>query len=212
MENIVAALISAVASVFVALLNKGTLPSGYTHAGPTAFYAIPARNRKVWRRVVSILLAAMIFAMLFMHWDLAGMSILAIPLATWILSAAYPIRPLSAATVALFLCPVAFAAEPVAKLRHGVRIDNHLEYTWVYVIVAFATALIAWLMTTWRARAYWTVRHEDQPPPVALATPEKRTELSSALAKGLAELAQLHREGVISDEEFTRAKSKLLSA
>ncbi len=37
-------------------------------------------------------------------------------------------------------------------------------------------------------------------------------ELSSSLAKELAELAHLHQTGVISDDEFTRAKSKLLSS
>jgi hypothetical protein len=69
-----------------------------------------------------------------------------------------------------------------------------------FVGIALATASIAWVIARWRIRSSWAT--VDVEPPVAI---------SNTIAKGLSELADLHRTGVLSDEEFTRAKSKLLS-
>ena len=202
-STIVASLIAAAASIIVALLGKGSSPaSAPGRRGSTPSHAIPRRNRRIWTITVCILVTWMVFAALFLHWDLAGMSVLAIPPVMWILSAAFPIQPSSAAAAALFLFPFAFSAEPIGKWRRGIHFDNHFDPSVVgaFVGIAFGTALIAWLITRWRARSYWTTNHDEQPPPS-----------SSTLAKGLSELSELHRAGVLSDEEFTRAKNKLLS-
>lgn len=202
-STIVASLVSAAASVIVALLSKsGSSASAPGRHSSTPSYAIPKRNRRIWTITVCVFVTWMVFAALFLHWDLAGMSVLAIPPVIWLLSSAFPIQPSSAAAVALFLFPFAFSAEPIGKWRRGISFENHFEPSAVgaYVGIAFGTALIAWLITRWRAKSYWTTNHDEQPPPS-----------SSTLAKELSEVSELHRAGVLSDEEFTRAKDKLLS-
>ena len=69
----------------------------------------------------------MLFAALFLHWDLAGLSVLAIPVVVWTFSVAFPIRPAIAAAVALFLFPFGFSAEPIGKWRRGMIFDNHFD-------------------------------------------------------------------------------------
>jgi len=197
-STIIASLISAVASVLVALISRGS-----TRARALEQAAIPRRNQKIWIATVCVLVAWMSFAALFLHWDLAGTtSTLAVPLVTWVLAAAFPIQPGNAAAVPLFLFPLAFLAEPIGKWRRGIDFENHFEPVTVaaFVGIALATASIAWVIARWRIRSSWAT--VDVEPPVAI---------SNTIAKGLSELADLHRTGVLSDEEFTRAKSKLLS-
>lgn len=202
-STIVAALISAVSSIVVALLGMGSSTASVSgRPGSTGTYAIPKRNRWIWIIVTCIFVAWLIFSALFIHWDIAGASGLAIPVVVLLLSVAFPIRPWSAAAISLFLFPFAFAAEPLGKWKHGISFQNHLEpnLVGIYLGVAFGTALFAWLITRWRARSYRTINHDLQASPI-----------SSAFAKEFSELANLHRAGVLSDEEFTRAKNKLLS-
>lgn len=197
-STIIASLISAAASIVVALISRGNTPG--RAPGRTA---IPKRNQRIWIATVCILVAWMSFAALFLHWDLAGTtSTLAVPLVTWFLAAAFPIQPGRAAAVPLFLFPFAFLAEPIGKWRRGISFENHFEPVAVAALVgiALATALIAWLIARWRIGSACAA--DDGEPPPAISGP---------LAKGLAELAELHRAGVLSDDEFTRAKNKLLS-
>jgi hypothetical protein len=197
-STIIASLISAVASVVVALISKGG-----TSARAPEQAAAPRRNVRIWIATICILIAWMSFAALFLHWDTAGVtSILAVPLVTWILAAAFPIQPGIAAAVPLFLFPLAFLAEPIGKWRRGINFENHFEPVTVaaFVGTGFATALIAWLIARWRIRSSW-----------ATVEVKQQSAISSTIAKGLSELAELHRAGVLSDEEFTRAKNKLLS-
>ncbi len=202
-STIVAALISAVSSIVIALLGMGSsTASASGRPGSHGGYAIPKRNRWIWLIVATIFVAWLIFSALFIHWDIAGTSGLAIPVVVLILSVAFPIRPWSAAAISLFLFPFAFAAEPLGKWQHGISFENHLEpnVLGVYLGIAFATALFAWLITRWRVRSYRTLSHDLHASPI-----------SSVFANEFSELAKLHQAGVLSDDEFTRAKNKLLS-
>jgi hypothetical protein len=202
-STIVAALISAVSSIVVALIGLGSSTANAPGVpGSTGTYAIPKRNRWIWLVVTTIFVAWLIVSALFIHWDVAGTSGLAIPIVVLILSVAFPIRPWSAAAISLFLFPFAFVAEPLGKWQNGISFQNHLDpnVVGVYLGLAFGSALVAWLVTRWRVRSYRTISHDLQGPPI-----------SSAFAKEFSELAKLHQAGVLSDEEFTRAKNKLLS-
>lgn len=197
-STIIAALISAVAYVVVALAGKAASPAR-TPGRPIA----PRRNRRIWVVSVCILASWMFFAALFLHSDTAGItSILAVPLVTWILAAAFPIQPGRAAAVPLLLFPLAFLAEPISKWRGGMNFENHFapKALVFFVGIGFVTALIAWIIARWRMRSSWATVHVEQSPTI-----------SSTIAKGLSELADLHRTGVLSTEEFILAKNKLLS-
>ena len=198
-STIVAALISAISSILIAIIGsaRGT---GNTSTGGAI--PIPSRNKKFWFLMTFVLMSWMVFAALFLHWDLAGMSVLLIPLVILFFSGAFPIKPTTAAATALFLFPLAFAAEPIGKWRRGMIFDNHFEpdVIGIYVAIAFGTAFIAWLITRYRLRSFRVSTQSDQ-----------RTQLNSSLAIQLSDIAKLHKEGVLSDEEFTQAKNKLLS-
>jgi hypothetical protein len=203
-STIVASIISAIASVFVALLSRqGSAGAASGAEGALRTYSIPSRNRNIWAIAVCALVGWTVYAALSLHWDTAAVSVLLIPLVMWVLAAAAPIRPLTAASVVLIQMPFAFLAEPIGKWRSGIPFDNHFEAraVGVFVAVAFGSALIAFLLAKWRAGRY-----------VAKRTAEERNAqgLSTALAKALAELSELHRSGVLSDDEFVRAKGKLL--
>lgn len=204
-STIAAALISAIASVLVALIGRMRRPAQTPAPGepaPSPEYEIPNRHRAIWLAAVCVLVAWMVFAALFLHWDTAALTVFAIPPAVWILAAAFPIQPSGAAAVALFLFPFAFAAEPIGKWRRGIHFENHFEPGVVaaFLGIGFGTALIAWLIARKRLKSLPAASRGDRPHVI-----------SSALAKGLADLAELHRRGVLSDEEYARAKNKLLS-
>lgn len=96
---------------------------------------------------------------------------------------------------------LASALRVAAQLRRSWSIPVSARLVGAYVGVAFGAALVAWLLSRLRRKGHWTT------------SPEAAMPASSAtLAQNLTELAELHRAGSLSDEEFARAKNKLLSA
>ncbi|UCD31990.1 MAG: SHOCT domain-containing protein [Desulfobacterales bacterium] len=198
-STIVAALISAISSIIIAIIGRA---SAAGNTNKDSELAIPNRNKKIWMVSTIILVSWMGYAALFLHWDLAGMSVLLIPVVILIFSFAFPVKPTTAAATALFLFPLAFAAEPIGKWKRGMIFDNHFEPSviGVYVSIAFGTAFIAWLINRQRSKSFRVSTLKD-----------KKPQLNSSLAVQLSEMAKLHREGILSDEEFTKAKKKILS-
>ncbi|WP_347331721.1 SHOCT domain-containing protein [Marinimicrobium locisalis] len=198
-STIIAALISAAASIVAAIIGNAR-SSGAEKGHPNLL--IPRRNQRMWIIAVSVLLGWLIFAALFLHWDLAGMSVLAIPVVMWTFAAAFPIRPSIAVAAVLFLFPLAFTAEPIGKWRRGMSFDNHFDAGVVgtFVGIAFGTALITWIIAWWRSKSLPRETRDEQLAPN-----------SGTLAKDLSELSALHKAGALTEEEFVRAKEKLLS-
>ena len=198
-STIIAALVSAGASIVVAFISKTSSHSAAT--GPRN-PPIPKRNQRVWIIGVSLLLACTIFAALFLHWDLAGSSAIVITVVIWVLAAGFPIRPAMAAAAVLLLFPFAFAAEPIGKWRRGLMFDNHFEadVLGAYVGFAFGVALITWLIAWWRSKSL-----------IKTATDTPSTLTFGSLPKDLSELAELYRTGALTENEFVRAKEKLLA-
>ncbi|MEZ5935215.1 MAG: SHOCT domain-containing protein [Alphaproteobacteria bacterium] len=199
-STVIAALISAVASVIVAIISSTSRKKEEIKS--THPPEIPKRNQRIWMMSSSVVLFLTVFSALFLHWDLAGLSMILVPLVILILSVAFPIRPSIAVAVTLFLFPFAFLAEPIGKWRQGIPFDNHfaVEAFGFYIAVAFGTSLIAWLITRWRT-SFEEPTHET----------EELGKVSRSLSEQLSELDRLHREGGLSDDEFSRAKEKLLT-
>lgn len=202
--TIIAALISAGASVFVALMGLMSERRKESKSSKNSIDLdnIPKKNNKIWFYVGSLSLIWIILAALFLHWDLAGMSGIFIPIVALILSVLYPIRSSSAVATTLFLFPFAFAAEPIGKWKRGMIFDNHFDADVLlfYIGFAFVTSLVVWLVTSWRIKSLYSVTHSKNMEPAL-----------GVLSKELSELAELHRGKVLTDEEFALAKSKLLS-
>jgi hypothetical protein len=203
-SGVLAALISALASIAVAVLQR---PRSKTSGkpkdpSPAAALRIPERNLKVWKGAGAILLAWLL-ATPFVNQDLAGFSLFLIPLLLLILSISVPIQPSIPPIAALVLFPLAFLAEPFNKWLNGMRAENHFDPDVLVAMlsVAFGTALVVWLLDRWRVSAYRSS-----------VPAEKSRVVARSLTEELTELAELHRSGGLSDEEFARAKDKLLSA
>lgn len=198
-STIVSSIISAISSILIAIIGKN-VSEGKTNSG--GVITIPKRNNKYWFICTFVLVCWMIFATLFLHWDIAGASVLLIPIIILIMSAVFPIKPTSAAAISLFLFPFAFVAEPIGKLRQNMNFYNHFEPKVIgfFVSLAFGTAFFAWLITRFRARSYRSSLQEDP-----------KTPHNSLLALQLSEIATLHEKGILSDEEFTKAKKKIIS-
>lgn len=134
-STIVAALISAISLILVAIIGSA---SGTGNTSTGGAIAIHSRNNKFWFFMTFVLMSWMVFAALFLHWGLAGMSVLLIPLIILFFSAFFPIKPTTAAATTLFLFPLAFAAEPIGKWRRGMNFDNHFEPDVIGIYVAMA--------------------------------------------------------------------------
>jgi len=198
-STIVAALISAISAIIIALIGRG---NAFGSINKKIELVIPNRNKKIWTFTTIIMIFWMIFASLFLHWDLAAMSVFLIIVVILIYSFVFPVKPTTAAAISLILFPLAFAAEPIGKWRRGINLDNHFEprTIGIYVSIAFGTALIAWLINRYRSKSFRLSTTQD-----------KLTNLNSSLAVQLSEMAKLHREGILTDEEFSKAKNKILS-
>lgn len=198
-STIVAALISAISSIIVAIIGNA---SDGKNTNNNSELIIPKRNKKIWVLGTIVLVSWMSYAALFLHWDLAGMSVLLIPIVILIFSFAFPVKPTTAAATILFLFPFAFAAEPIGKWKRGMIFDNHFEpgAIGVYVSIAFGTAFITWLINRQRSKSLRVSTVES-----------KQSQLNTSLAIQLSDIARLHKEGILSDEEFTKAKNKILS-
>ena len=198
-STIAAALISAIASVVVALIGRA---SATKHGTAISNSIVPKRHRVFWTACVILLLGWMIFAALFLHWDLAGTSIVLVPIVVVVMSIAFPIQPIMAVSATLILFPPAFAAEPLGKWSRGMHFDNHFELGALafFVGIAIGTSLIVWLINRWRAHHHFEGESERPAAPT-----------STTLAQNLSHLSELHRQGALSDEEFARAKEKVIS-
>lgn len=208
--NLAGPLISAGASIVVALIglaSKGTRPMGSGQA-PGGSIQIPARNTRAWLTLSILSAVGTTLAIFTLHHDAAAMAILLIPLAGLILAFTRPVRPTTAAAFMLLLAPLGFAAEPLDKMLHGLAISNHLDSSSLAVVLgssvsaAILIALVAW----WRAP-----RVTSSPLPDSGERPKQSSPSGEALASQLAKLSVLHASGALDDDEFARAKKKLLS-
>src|SRR5690242_15144697 len=112
MESIIAALISAVASVIVAVISrnsptseKNTTPEG---SGVRTKAAVTSTGKKQWVIALSILVPWLLVSPPLIHWDLAGLNVFVILAVTLVIAFAWPIKPLAAAAIVLILHPISF--------------------------------------------------------------------------------------------------------
>jgi hypothetical protein len=211
MESIIAALISAVASVIVAVISRNS-PTSEKHVTPEGSgvrtnVAITSTGKKQWMIALSILVPWLLLSPPLIHWDLAGLNVFVILAVTLVIAFAWPIKPLAAAAIVLILHPISFAMEPIAKGLRGMNPQGRLEPSKIVFLLSLfiGNAILAALLCAWRGRAKVSPK-ETKSVAAAVATPPPIDSLSSELDK----LGQLRAQGMISEEEFQRAKAKVL--
>jgi hypothetical protein len=219
METIVAAIISAVASVIVALISRGTPPAQTDRTSETSEPSAlsPHSARKGWTILLAVLVPWIVLSPPLIHHDFPGINLFVIVGVTILASAVWPIRPLPAAAIVLALHPVNFFMEPVARMiHHMLGPMSGLDSSKITFLVSifFANALAVAGICYWRRKSSFAMPLTTSAAPVRKGeeVPQSTSGVhaSTSLASELKGLASLHAEGKLSDEEFRRAKERLL--
>jgi putative oligomerization/nucleic acid binding protein len=215
MESIIAALISAVASVIVALISKKSAASE-TNNTPVATGArkrskVVWSGKKQWRIAILLLIAWLLLSPPLIHWDIVGINLFVIVAVTVVISFVWPIKPLAASAIVLILHPVNFAMEPLAKGLRGMNPQGRLEPSKIALLLSIflGNAILAAFLCAWRGKA--TVLPPDrQDKSVGFGAGQGQS--SDSLSHELDRLGSLRAQGVITEEEFQKAKAKVLNA
>jgi hypothetical protein len=213
MEQVIAAIISAVASVIVALLSK----SSATSEARSAFVGDQAKDKlgfsstakKRWMIVLALLVPWLLLSPPLIHWDIVGLNMFVILAVTLVVSFAWPIKPLAAVAIVLILHPISFVMEPIAKGLRGMNPNGRLEQSKIVFLVSIflGNAIVAGILCAWRGRAK-TAQSEIGRPVEVAADKQQRVD---SLANELDKLGNLRAQGVISEDEFQKAKLKVLN-
>jgi hypothetical protein len=201
MDNeLLGALISAAASIVVALISK-------TDSGKSsdACAGSPRRTASIqpWITTCSVLGVWLLASPRTIHPALAFLDFLSIPLAVVALLWFRPVQPLIAASVTLGLFAVNWIGWRIAHAGTAFRANN--RHLLIFLLLACASAAIVFLLSLWRCNA------RNAQPILPTAPPARPIAgISGTIASELEILAQLYRSGVLSDDEFSRGKELIL--
>lgn len=208
--SIIAAFISAAASVVVALLGKSSPVRAKRRGKPQRVYIIPPTNKGVWITAISILSLWLLLSPTVIHWDWGGQNFFIIFIVTLVLSGIWPIRPWGAAAVVLMLYSVNFFMEPLGWWVHGISISFSASDFGSFLFVSglgFANAVGSYILARWLGRKFVETAETDTKEETTESKPHPTT---TSLADEIAKLSKLRESGALSYEEFQKAKNKLL--
>ena len=203
-SSIIAALITAVASIIVALIGRSAPISG---AKATPHLSFRYGGGKTWIAVTFPLVVWIFIGVVLMHERFGPLNWVIIAIVTLMLAVVAPIKPTYAAAIVLMLFSENFFMADVHRMLAGRRLAEAPDY---FVVLegalgaGFAVALVAALICRWRGR---TQQISD------VAVTEEKQENAPArvfVGEELSKLANLHASGALSDEEFQKAKTKVL--
>ena len=205
-DTILAALISAVASILAAVLSRTRL--SHSPRARAAHDASKGR-RTGWYVILGLLVIFFALTPGLVHPDHAGNNFLLIPPVTILLAIAAPIAPLMSASLVLGLFASNWILGPISNRIAGTQAHTEfLSFDLPLLGLAFANAAIVAGICALRLR-FWG---RPAAPP-ADEEDEEDTSLrngGASMAFELEKLGELHATGVLNTEEFQRAKEKLL--
>jgi hypothetical protein len=218
-DTISAALISAVASILVAILSRGVETRARSgNQDPSSEVAfVSSRSGARWYVSSVILLIWSALSPALVHHDVAGMNFLLISLATIGLALLVPTLPLKAASITLALFAANFLLEPLSNRIGSPQYDAQFVHEpreginpFTLLLIDFGTAavtsVVCYLRLSFRKRSV-------QPTPlerVTLSPARSQARSRSGLAREIERLAKLYATHRMTDDEFQRAKEKLL--
>ncbi|MHA7820479.1 MAG: SHOCT domain-containing protein [Erythrobacter sp.] len=196
---ILGALISAAASMLAAYIGRPRA-SGPTRRLPER---LGRRNANAWLVAYVLSIGLIVYAAIGVHSDLAGTMGFAFPLVLVACAAFFPIRPAYAVAASLAVLPFMFLAEPFSHWVRGNRVRDPFsdtDFAVLFLGVSATAVVLVGLITAWRWRNLAEAHHRAE-----------EVAQEEGLPGQLSALARLHRSGALSDEEYARAKDKLLS-
>ena len=203
--TVAAALISALASIisaYIATRNKSQdtkVPEVET-SKEVASISLKG-NIVIW---ITVMILGWIIALtlgVFVHHDLSALvSYFGINAICFVLAYFKPLRPFFALALNFLVFPATLAAEPVSKWLEGrsstSRFDFELTPLLGYVLIP---AIIVWFINNQGLKRVIPIDDSNE------------NDTSLGISEELTRLSELHKQGKLTDEEFTKAKQKLLS-
>ncbi len=217
-DTVLAALISAGASILVAILSKNVESRKARQPHDTSSLALRTSSKiniRRWYVASAIFLLWLAVSPAFLHHDLAGENFLLIPVVTIVLALFVPISPLSAAWISLALFAANFVIGPLSNRLHGSQYDTafiyearergkQLSILWI----GFGTAAVASSICYFRLKFRGVIG--SRPVSADDRNSVHPVDAPLGLAAELEKLAHMRAAGTLSDDEFRRAKKKLL--
>lgn len=205
-DSIIAALISALASISVAVISKT-----WTARRPTVRVSVfrSKGDRVGWYMTLPLLLLWLALSPAFIHHDLAGTNYFAIPIVTLILAAAAPIQPMLATSLILALYAANFIIGPLSNRLAGSRYDIEygLEGLGLLLLLTFANAGVVAGICAWRRRGSGkTIVYASDDEPNSTVASSAATSLVDEMER----LGELRASGMLSEEEFQLSKKRVL--
>lgn len=207
-DTIIAALIGAVTSVLVAVIGTQTAQGKSSGSPSLPGLKFPTRPWVITTIALSIWLLVTPGVI---HHDFSGINFFIIPIVVLLLALISPIRPLTASWVTLSIFSLNFVLGPLGNRLAGSRYDTAfgLEFSKLLplLMLGVITALIAWGVCALRLRhGNFSQSLEDVEKTIQNNAPVA----GQNLAAGLEQLAKLHSDGKLSDDEFKMAKNRLI--
>ena len=219
MENVISAIITAAASIIVALLGRNKKRSIGTHS---IKQKVPHHGK--W--IVSMLLIGgwIILSPITIHHDIPSLNVFVVLIITVIISIIWPINAWEAAAWVFGLHAVNSIAEPIA------RIVNRYQYAafggyklggiLILTAIAFVNAFIVGVISKKQISKYFSLQKSDETGAhdnIVKDTWKEKNETTTTkpiiqddISSQLERLVHLRDKGDITEEEFIAAKSKLL--
>ena len=219
MEQVFAALITAAASVVVALISSKA--GERANANPrkpsvNRNEGTPRRNAKGWYFGLGLLMVWLVLSPALLHHDLGGINYFLIPVVVAVLSLAFPIPPLRAAWMSMAVYAANYVVGPLSNRLAGSIYDIKFfvpSRSGLLILfgLGFGGAALAALICYLRLRK--KPMHETTSDNSAKdSRPEADPQPDQSLPGQLARLAAMRADGALTREEFDAAKRKLLSA
>ena len=209
MENnsLLPAIITAITSIIVAIIGKFNINVTKGRLDQKTLVKNKVnrqkflKNNRTWNYVSTLYIIWIVIAALFLHWDIAGMSYLGIPI-LFILSFIYPINPFKATSLTLLIFAFCLFAEPIGKIREGISISNHFynEAIWLYIGSTIVIGLSIWFTNSLRLKVAVTQQ----------ISMDNKLETEDSANTELIKLFDLYKKGILTEDEFNKAKDRLI--
>ncbi len=202
MDNaLTGAIISGAASIVAALISKAdhgkSSDAGVHSPGTKASF-------QLWITACSVIGTWSLASPAGIHTVLAHYNFALVSLAVMALAWFRPIRPMIAASAMLGLFAVNWVGWRMAHSVTAPGLQAKRTHLQMYLLLAFASTLLVLVLSMWRSKA------AEAQPVLSARPPAPAITGTHGIATELERLAQLHRSGVLSDDEFSRGKEVIL--
>lgn len=221
MESIISALVSAIASIVVALISR--TPAKQADQSYAPRQKGPSHSK--WVLAMVVIALWLLLTPIVIHHDFPGINMFALFVFTGVVALYWPVNGWEAAAWTLGLHALNSIAEPIARMVGHNPYDPfagyHASLILIWSSAAFANAFLVALLSNWRLRKLAAAGAAD----TATATPQTEmsqesrasqkleapaTTANTDIASQLERLVQLRAAGSLLEDEFRAAKAKIL--